>query len=81
MLTDQFRHSLDSKNRIIIPAKHREQLGPVFMITKGVDSCLNVYSMEEWNYCLGYLYPLHEKFAIETKEEAEAFLRSLRPGR
>ena len=39
------------------------------------------YSMEEWNYCLGYLYPLHEKFAIETKEEAEAFLRSLRPGR
>lgn len=48
MLTDQFRHSLDSKNRIIIPAKHREQLGPVFMITKGVDSCLNVYSMEEW---------------------------------
>lgn len=48
MLTDQFRHSLDSKNRIIMPAKHREQLGPVFMITKGLDGCLNVYSMEEW---------------------------------
>lgn len=48
MLTDQFRHSIDGKNRVIIPAKHREQLGPVFMITKSVDNCLTVYSMDEW---------------------------------
>lgn len=31
-----------------MPSKHREQLGSVFMITKGLDGCLNVYSMEEW---------------------------------
>ena len=48
MLTDRFEHSLDGKNRLIIPAKHREQLGPVFMITQSIDNCLQVYSMEEW---------------------------------
>lgn len=48
MLTEKFRHSLDSKNRVIIPAKHRAQLGDSFMITQSVDRCLVVYSMDEW---------------------------------
>lgn len=31
MLTGEYRHSLDPKNRIFIPAKHREELGETFM--------------------------------------------------
>lgn len=48
MLTEKFKHSIDDKNRLIIPAKHREQLGSVFMITQSIDNCLQVYSMDEW---------------------------------
>lgn len=48
MLTACYTHTIDAKNRVFIPAKHREKLGPCFIITKGVDKCLVVYSMEEW---------------------------------
>ena len=35
-------------NRIIVPAKFRESLGDNFIITKGLDNCLFVYTNEEW---------------------------------
>ena len=36
------------------------------------------YSAEEWNYCLGYLYPSHGAFSLQSKGETEAYLRSMR---
>jgi len=44
----EYSHNIDSKGRIIIPAKMREQLGEHFVITKGLDNCLFVYPMQEW---------------------------------
>ena len=44
----EYQHSLDSKNRIIVPAKLREGLGNKFVITKGLDGCLYAYPLEEW---------------------------------
>ena len=37
-----------AKGRIIVPAKFRESLGDNFIITKGLDNCLFVYTNEEW---------------------------------
>ncbi len=48
MLMGKFTHNLDAKNRLFIPAKHREQLGDSFVITCNVDKCLSVFSMDEW---------------------------------
>lgn len=48
MLTGKYNHSLDSKNRIIIPSKLKEQLGDTITILRGSDKCLTVYSAEEW---------------------------------
>jgi MraZ protein len=48
MLFGKFEHSIDAKNRIFIPAKHREKLGSSFIITLNVDKCLSVYSFEDW---------------------------------
>lgn len=48
MLMGRFVHTLDAKKRLFIPAKHREQLGESFVITRNVDKCLSVFSMEEW---------------------------------
>ncbi len=45
----QFTHSLDAKKRLFMPAKHREQLGETFIITRSTDPCLKVYSMDQWN--------------------------------
>jgi len=48
MFIGEYQHSLDVKNRIIIPSKFRDELGDRFVITKGLDNCLYAYPMEEW---------------------------------
>lgn len=44
----EFNHTIDSKGRLIIPAKFRSQLGERFVITRGMDKCLSGYSLQEW---------------------------------
>ena len=43
MLTGQYAHTLDAKGRVNFPARLREELGPRFFITRGLDNCLFVY--------------------------------------
>lgn len=49
MLLGEYQHSLDSKGRLTIPSRLRDDLGERFVVTKGLDSCLFVYPLEEWN--------------------------------
>ena len=44
----EYRHALDEKGRLFIPARMRELLGGRFVITKGLDRCLFLYSGKEW---------------------------------
>ena len=49
MLTGEYKHALDPKKRLFIPAKHREELGPSFIIVRDIrESCLKVHSLESW---------------------------------
>ena len=48
MFMGEYSHSIDTKGRLIMPAKYREQLGSEFVVTKGLDGCLFVYPQEEW---------------------------------
>lgn len=48
MFLGEYQHSLDSKARLIIPAKFREELGLKFVATKGLDNCIFVYPLDEW---------------------------------
>lgn len=48
MFMGEYNHTVDAKGRIIIPAKFRDSLGDVFVVTKGLDGCLFVFAMEEW---------------------------------
>lgn len=47
-MTGEFQHSLDSKGRLFIPAKLREELGEIFYMTVSMDRCLCVYNAESW---------------------------------
>jgi len=42
-------HTLDSKGRLIMPSKFRQNLGDQFVATKGLDRCLFVFPVSEWN--------------------------------
>lgn len=49
MLIGEFEHSLDTKGRLIMPSKLREDLGEKFIVTKGLDGCLFAFSKQEWS--------------------------------
>ncbi len=48
MLIGEYEHSLDTKGRLIMPAKLRETIGEKFIVTKGLDGCLFAFSLVEW---------------------------------
>ena len=48
MLIGQYEHSIDAKGRLNFPARLREDLGETFVVTKGLDECLAVYSFGQW---------------------------------
>lgn len=52
MFIGEFHHSVDTKGRLIIPSKFRDQLGERCIITRGIDQCLFIYPMEEWETLL-----------------------------
>ena len=70
MFMGEYRHSLDTKNRLIIPAKFRDELGSTFVVTKGLDGCLTVYTSAQWSKIIEQL----EKLPT-TKKEARQYIR------
>ena len=49
MFYGSYKNTLDTKGRLIVPKAFREQLGEQFMVTRGLDGCLFVFPVEEWN--------------------------------
>lgn len=49
MLIGEYQHNIDTKGRVAVPSKFRDDLGMLFYITKGLDNCLFVLPQEEWN--------------------------------
>lgn len=49
MFMGEFQHNFDTKGRIIVPSKFRDELGERFVVTRGLDKCLFAYPMTEWS--------------------------------
>jgi MraZ protein len=66
----EYQHTIDQKGRIIIPVKFREGLGDTFMVTRGLDQCVFVYSVQDWKQ-------IEEKLKTLpfTRADARAFTR------
>ena len=70
MLIGEYHHNIDEKGRLIIPSKFREEIGNSFVVTKGLDGCLFVYSLSEWEKIVNKLKKLPF-----TKKDARTFTR------
>ena len=70
MFMGEYNHTVDAKGRLIVPSKFRELLGDEFVVTKGLDGCLFVYSSEEWK-------SIEEKFSqvSQFSKDARKFAR------
>lgn len=50
MLSGEYRHTVDSKNRLFVPAKHREELGAALKVARTPrENCLRIYSISAWD--------------------------------
>lgn len=50
MFMGEFNCKIDNKGRITLPSKFREQLeNTTFVITRGLDNCIDLYPMDRWN--------------------------------
>ncbi|SFF94347.1 MraZ protein [Halobacillus alkaliphilus] len=70
MFMGEFQHNIDTKGRIIVPSKFREDLGETFVLTRGLEQCLFAYPMNEWKLLEEKL----KKLPL-TKKDARAFTR------
>lgn len=70
MFMGEYKHNVDAKGRMIVPAKFREGLGDKFVVTRGLDKCLFAYPMDEWSIIEEKLKELPL-----TKKNARAFTR------
>lgn len=50
MLIGEYKHTLDPKKRLSLPSKWRKELGKKLVITRGLDNCLFVYPLKEWQH-------------------------------
>ena len=69
MFMGEYEHSIDAKGRVILPVKFRDELGPKFVVTRGLEGCLSVYTMEAWMRLAGSLKKLRA-----SKENVRAFI-------
>ena len=75
MFMGEFHHNIDEKGRLIIPSKFRNELGNKFIVTRGIEKCLFVYSLEEWNNIVSKLKELPF-----TRKDARTFMRMFLSG-
>ena len=67
----EYHHNIDDKNRLVIPSNYRSSLGESFVITRGIEKCLYIYTNKEWQNIVNKLNTLPF-----TKKDARTFIRT-----
>ncbi len=70
MLIGEYHHSLDDKNRLMIPSKLLPDLGQEVILTRGFDQCIIVYPINKWDELIAKF----SEIPI-TKSESRKFMR------
>ncbi|AWB09996.1 MraZ protein [Thermodesulfobium acidiphilum] len=55
MLGGEYLHSLDSKGRVTIPFKLRDEISSKIILTRGFERCLYLYPVRYWEEYVEYL--------------------------
>jgi len=58
MFLGEYKHTVDEKGRLAMPAKFRTALGKGAIVTRGLDGCLFVFPKSEWQTLAGKLMAL-----------------------
>jgi len=66
----EYAHSIDSKGRIVVPARFRDAFTTEMIVTKGFEGCLSIYTQSMWDQIVERLMQLPQ-----TKKEARDYVR------
>ena len=69
MLIGTYNHTIDDKNRLSLPAKFRQEMGKKVVITPGLDSCLFIFTVKEWE-------KISERLSVKESSMLQADNRS-----
>ncbi len=72
MFLGRYEHTIDAKGRLTIPAKFRSELASGTVVTKGIDRCLFIFPMAEFEALAGRIRELPI-----TQEQAREFRRQM----
>lgn len=75
MFMGEYHHNLDEKSRIVIPSNFRFELKDNFIIAKGLENCLYIFSNDEWQKVVSKLESLPF-----TKKDVRVFKRAFFSG-
>lgn len=75
MLIGEYTHNIDVKRRLAVPAKLRKELGERAILTRGLDNCLFLYPLQEWQK----LTEKMSQFPV-GQENTRSFLRLMLAG-
>lgn len=75
MFMGEYHHNIDDKGRIVLPGKFRSNNMDKIVITRGLEQCLYLYTIEEWEKVVSKLNKLPF-----TKKDARTFMRSFFAG-
>lgn len=74
MFEGQYNHTIDTKGRLSIPPKFREELGSTFHVTRGMDGCLFAYDDENWENFKNSLMKLPKLTSKELRNLRRIFI-------
>ena len=73
MLMGEYHYNVDAKGRLFIPAPLRDELGTKVIVTRSLDQCVNLYSVEEW---ARFVHKLKELPTVTLRETKRFLLAS-----
>lgn len=74
MFMGEFNHTIDPKNRVIVPAKYRDELGEKFVVSAGLDGCLYLTKSSDWEEFANRLSEL--PMTKETRQLVRFFMKN-----
>jgi MraZ protein len=73
MFLGEYEHTVDNKGRMAVPAKFRSQMDQGAVVSKGMGTCLSIYTMARWEE------KSNELVAGMTSDELRDFERRIYP--
>lgn len=64
----EHQHTIDTKGRVVVPAQFRDELGEKMIVTRWLDGCLAIYTLDQWQKVYENLKKLPS-----TKREARMY--------